>query len=95
MTEVMIRKSVPLTGREADLIQRAREAGTPQHDALVRLVGGDIGGSEAATLRALLTIGLHALTEELALDDYERLAASRDAEDDQFETTMRRRVRDR
>jgi len=29
------------------------------------------------------------------LDDYEQLAASRDAEDEEHERTMRRRVRDR
>jgi hypothetical protein len=95
MTEAVVRKTVPLTAREAALVDRARSQGTPHHEALVRLVGGDIGSSEAATLHALLAFALSALAEQIALDDYEQLAASRDADDQEYARTMRRRVRGR
>jgi hypothetical protein len=95
MADTKTRKTVPLTGHEAALVERARVEGTPQHDALVRLVGAEVPGSEAATLHALIAVGLTALGDQIALDDYEQLAASRDAEDEEHERTMRRRVRDR
>lgn len=95
MTETQLRKTVPLTSREAALVERARTAGTPQHQALTRLVGAEVASSEAATLHALVAFGLTALGEQIALDDYEQLAASRDDEDAEYEQTMRRRVRDR
>ncbi|HCU49884.1 MAG TPA: hypothetical protein DGG94_08810 [Micromonosporaceae bacterium] len=91
----MTRKTVPLTSQEAELIERAREAGTPQHEAFVKLLGKAPTRSEAATLRALVGLALHQLGEEVALSDYERLAASRDAEDEAFDKAMRRRRGDR
>jgi hypothetical protein len=95
MSETTIRKTVPLTGQEAALVERARTHGTPQHEALIRLVGSDVPRSDAATLHALLAFALNALGEQIALDDYEQLAASRDTEDEGYERAMRRRVRDR
>jgi hypothetical protein len=95
MTEIAVRKTVPLTGPEAGLVERARSHGTRDHRALVRLVGAEVGGSEAATLHALLRFALAALAEQIALDDYAQLAASRDAEDEDYERAMRRRVRGR
>jgi hypothetical protein len=95
MTDVIVRKTVPLSAPEAALVERARTAGTPQHDALVRLVGGEVPGSEAATLHALIGVALTALGEQIALADYAELAASRDSEDEEHETLMRGRVRDR
>jgi hypothetical protein len=95
MTDTILRKTVPLSGPEAALVERARTAGTPQHDALVRLVGGEVPASEAATLHALIGVALTALGEQIALADYEQLAESRDAEDDEHESLMRARVRDR
>ena len=91
----MTRKTVPLTHQEAALVERARTPGSPQHEALTRLVGAEVAGSEAATLHALVTFGLAALGEQVALHDYEQLADSRNAEDEEYERTMRRRVRDR
>jgi hypothetical protein len=38
-------------------------------------------------------LALTALGEQVALYDYEHLAASRDAEDDEYEAAMRRRSR--
>ncbi len=95
MAESTIRKTVPLTSDEASLIEQARTAGTPYHTALTQLVGADVTRSEAATLRALVTYGLEALGEQVALDGYAQLAASRDAEDEAYAATMRRRNRDR
>ena len=95
MGEAIVRKTVPLTTTEAALVDRARSGGTPQHTALVRLVGAEVSGSEAATLHALVAFALNALGEQIALDDYERLAVARDSEDELHERTMRRRRRDR
>jgi hypothetical protein len=89
------RKTIPLTDEEAALVERARQTGTPQHAALVRLAGEDVTRSEAATLHALVRFALTALGEEVAVHDYERLAAARDAEDEEYERSMRRRTRDR
>jgi hypothetical protein len=94
-TDTPPRKTVPLTPEEAALIDLARRAGTPQHRALVHLAGADAARSEAATLHALVSFALTALGEQIALDDYERLAAAKDEEDAQYEETMRRRTRDR
>jgi hypothetical protein len=89
------RKTVPLTEREAELIARARTAGTPENEALIQLAGLDVVRSEAATLHALVAFGLTTLGEQIAFHDYGRLAESRDAEDEAYETTARRRPRDR
>lgn len=77
------------------MVERARVAGTPQHEALVHLAGREVASSEAATLHALVAFGLTALGEQVALRDYEQLAASRNDEDREYERIMRRRVRDR
>src|SRR5947208_1838787 len=94
-TETPTRKTVPLAPHEAAFIERARRAGTPQHEALVRLVGEGATKSEAATMHALVSFALTALGEQVALYDYEQLAASRDDEDAAYESAMRRRARDR
>ena len=95
MPGAVIRKTVPLTPQEVALLELTRAGGTPEHMALVRLVGAEVATSEAATLHALLAFALSALGEQIALDDYEKLAAARDAEDEAHERTMRRRVRAR
>jgi hypothetical protein len=95
MTEAVERKIVPLTRHEAAIVERARIAGTPQHEALTHLAGGEVASSEGATLHALVAFGLTALGEQVALGDYEQLPASRDNEDREYERIMRRRVRDR
>jgi hypothetical protein len=95
VADLMIRKSVPLTPSEVDLLRQARMAGTPLHDALVRLAQGEFGTSEASTLRAILTLGIDALMEEISMQDYSHLAAARDAEDEAYEAAMRRRSRSR
>lgn len=95
MTDAISRKTVPLTGVEAALVEQARTAGTPYHAALTQLVGEDVTRSEAATLHALVAYGLDALGEQVALDGYAHLAASRDAEDEQYAAMLRRRTRDR
>lgn len=95
MMDAITRKTVPLTRQEAVLIERAREAGTPLHRALVEIVGESAVRSEAATLHALVAFALTALGEQVALHDYEQLAAARDDEDKAYSAAMRRRVRDR
>jgi hypothetical protein len=94
-TETPTRKSVPLTAEEAALIERARQIGTPQHEALVRLVGESATRSEASTMHALISFALTALGEQIAMYDYEQLAASQDAEDEAYKAAIRRRTRDR
>jgi len=87
------RKSVTLTQAELELIELARETGTPWNEALVRLRGQEATRSEAATLHALIGLALTKLGDEVALRDYELLAASRDDEDEAFDAAMRRRGR--
>ena len=89
------RKTIPLTEEELALVDRARVAGTPQHAAMVRVAGEDVSRSKAATLHALVKFALTALGEEIAMHDYEQLAAARDADDEEYERSMRRRSRDR
>ena len=95
MADAIARKTVPLTSAEVTLVEQARTAGTPYHAALAQLVGEDAARSEAATLHALVAYGLSALGEQVALDGYAQLAASRDAEDEQYAAMLRRRTRDR
>lgn len=87
------RKSVTLTPAELELIELAREAGTPWNEALIRLQGRDATRSEAATLHALIGLALTKLGDEVALKDYELLAASRDEEDEAFDAALRHRRR--
>ena len=94
MAESVIRKTVPLTSQEAELIEQARTEGTPYHAALVQLAGMDVIRSEAATLHVLVAFGLTTLGEQVALHDYARLAESRDADDEAYASALRRRVRD-
>lgn len=86
---------MPLSGAEAAVIEQARTAGTPYHAALTELIGADAARSEAATLHGLVAYGLNALGEQVALDSYAQLAESRDAEDEEYASTLRRRARDR
>jgi hypothetical protein len=95
MVESTTRKTVPLTNREAEIIERARTAGTPENTALIQLAGIDVVRSEAATLHALVAFGLTTLGEQIAFHDYGRLAESHDADDAAYEATARQRVRDR
>jgi hypothetical protein len=93
--EPSTRKTVPLSSAEAFVIEQARTKGTPFHAALKELVGEDAARSEAATLHALVAYGLHALSEQVALDGYAKLAESREAEDEEYSAVLRRRDRDR
>lgn len=95
MADVLIRKTIPLSAQEAQLVEQAREAGNSLHEALLYLVGFDATRSEAATLHALLSLAFATLREEAAHADYARLAAALDDEDNDFECTMRSRQRDR
>lgn len=82
-----------LTPAELELIELAREAGTSWNEALVRLRGAEATRSEAATLHALIGLALAKLGDEVAMRDYEQLAASRDEEDEAFDAALRRRRR--
>jgi hypothetical protein len=94
MTQALnARKSVTLSDAQKQLVELARAEGTPQHEAVVRLLGDAPVQSEAAALQALLGYALDRLGEEVALHDYELLAASRTAEDEAHEATMRTRAR--
>jgi hypothetical protein len=95
MAQPSTRKTVPLSGAEASLIEHARTRGTPYRAALIRLAGEDAARSEAATLHALVALGLNALGEQVALDGYAELAESRNAEDEAYAAMLRRRERDR
>jgi hypothetical protein len=89
-----IRKSVPLTPDEQAALTQARTDGTPVHDALTELAGPDATRSEAATLQALLHLGLTAVKERVQDHGYAALAAMQDDEDRAYEAAMRKRVRD-
>jgi hypothetical protein len=93
MDTVSSRKSVTLTPAELELIELAREAGTSWNDALVRLRGPESTRSEAATLHALIGLALAKLGDEVAMRDYEQLAASRNDEDEAFDAALRHRRR--
>jgi hypothetical protein len=95
MTDAVTRKTVPLSSAEVTLVEQARTAGTPYHAALIRLAGEEAARSEAAALHALVALALDALVEQVALAGYAELAASRDAEDDEYTATLRGRTRDR
>lgn len=95
MADTIARKTVPLTSQEAAFLERARQAGTPQYEALVRLAGEAVTRSEAATLHALIAYAVNAIGEEVAMRDYEQLAAAQDEDDRGYAVAMRQRVRDR
>jgi hypothetical protein len=95
MIAAVFRKTVPLSSAEVTLVEQARTAGTPYHAALTRLAGEEAARSEAAALHALVAFGLDALVEQVALAGYAELAASRDAEDEEYAATQRGPARDR
>ncbi|HZU54816.1 MAG TPA: hypothetical protein VFA06_03000 [Actinocrinis sp.] len=93
MSTETIRKSVPLNAAEQAALSEARIDGTPVHDALAELVGPDATRSEAATLQALLHLGLRAVKERVDEHGYAALAAARTEEDWAFHRAMRARRR--
>lgn len=95
MSTETIRKSVPLTPDELDALNAARTEGTTEHDALTELAGPGATRSEAATLAALLALGIGAVRERAMDHGYAALAAEQDDEDRAYEAAMRKRVRDR
>ncbi|HXT90112.1 MAG TPA: hypothetical protein VN714_12740 [Trebonia sp.] len=93
MTAETIRKSVPLTPDEQAALDAARAEGNPVHDALTELAGPAATRSEAATLQALLHLGLNAVRERAQDHGYAALAAEQDDEDRAYHAAMRRRPR--
>jgi hypothetical protein len=90
---VATRKSVPVERAEYDLVQRLREPGSPEQEA-VRAAGVELSErpSEAEALHALLVVGRRALDEQLLEMGYAALAASEDEEDRQVRRELRRRA---
>lgn len=89
-----IRKNVPLTKEELDLLEASRNEGSPAYEALRELVGPAATRSEAAALHGALALGLEVIRERVALHGYTALAASQDEEDRAFRSSMRNRRRD-
>jgi hypothetical protein len=92
MPTTKIRKSVPL---ETDDITRINSFDTDAvlHKVAARHADVEIIGSEAVLMRTLLVAGLDALEQEADEERYAQLAASSDAEDEQYRTAMRARRR--
>jgi Zn-dependent M32 family carboxypeptidase len=93
MTTEAIRKTVPLTQDEAELLEAARIEGTAAHEALIELLGPGVTKSEAATLHAALQLGLDALKDRISERGYAALAAAQTDEDKAFHEAMRKRGR--
>jgi hypothetical protein len=93
MSTETIRKSVPLTADEAALVNAARTEGSAAHDALIELLGPDATRSEAATLQALVHLGVTVVRERARDHGYAALAAAQTDEDRAFHAAMRRRPR--
>src|SRR3954464_12043927 len=88
------RKPLPLSERDLRDLDLIRQTDTPQHRAVVALLGRELPGSEAATLHALFEIALQAIAEQAREDGYRHLAESRTGEDDQeLRAARARRVR--
>lgn len=88
---VKIRKPVPLSPVEVELLTRLRTAGSWQHETLRRVAGDDAVTSEASTLHALVDLGFQRLSD-LALElGYDTIAHEHDGEDDAYEAALRRR----
>jgi hypothetical protein len=85
------RHSVPLTDEEIVELTAVRTEGTPEHQALVDLTGQDVG-STAASLRALLMLGLRILHERMAEYSYAAEAESADDEDRAVRRALRMRL---
>ncbi|HEY3687230.1 MAG TPA: hypothetical protein VGL93_29610 [Streptosporangiaceae bacterium] len=86
-----VRKPIPLTAGEVEELHALRSEGTPQHDALIALAGTDADRSDAATLRALLSLGRQVLNEKVQAYGYAALAAAQDDEDRAFRRAARAR----
>lgn len=94
-SKVAQRKPLPFTERDLRDLDLIRQTGSPQHRAVVALLGRELPGSEAATLHALLEIALQAVAERAREDGYRRLAESRTGEDDrELRTGRARRARE-
>jgi hypothetical protein len=93
MTVDAIRKTVPLTAGELAILDAARTAGTTEHQALLDLAGAGADKSEAAALRALLSLGIATLEDRVAEQGYRELAAVQTEEDRAFHEAMRSRRR--
>jgi hypothetical protein len=86
------RKSVPLDGVGAALLEAIRETSSPERLALEEAVGPlPSSPSEAKLLSALIAYAANRLAEARLDDSYRSLAASRDAEDALYETAIRAR----
>jgi len=89
-----IRKSVPLTPEDQAHLDRIRDPGSPEHEALSQLSGILLSddASEAETLHALLAAGRAAVTERVMIGGYAALAAAEDDEDRTVRRAMRARA---
>lgn len=94
MNTETVRKSVPLTRDELNLLETARNQGSPAYNALIELLGDDEATrSEAAILHAAITLGVATLRERISEKGYAALAAMQDDEDRAYHAAMRRRPR--
>jgi hypothetical protein len=88
-----IRKMVPLSPDEVAELDAARTEGTMEHTSLTELAGTGADRSEAATLHALVALGLRTVHARALEHGYAALAASQDDEDDAYRSAMRGRRR--
>ena len=78
MKAVVTRKSLPLSERDLEELERLRESAV-HRDALRILTGVDSRGlSEAALLKAVMDIGFNALLEQVEISGYAAIAAETD-----------------
>jgi hypothetical protein len=75
------RESLPVSSSEASLLEALRDAGTPEHRALVDLVSHDVGSSRAAIVHAVFEIGVNEIRDRVREEGYRALKASYTEED--------------
>jgi hypothetical protein len=79
MNAVVTRKSLPLSERDLEELERLRDSAV-HRDALRTLTGVDSSGlSEAALLKAVMDIGFSALLHQVEIEGYAAMAADTDA----------------
>jgi hypothetical protein len=74
MDAVVTRKSLPLSARDLEELERLRDSAV-HRDALRTLAGVDSSGlSEAALLKAVMDIGFNALLHQVEIEGYAAMA---------------------
>lgn len=92
---VVQRKPLPLTEQDLEDLARLHDPDSAQRRALRYLLGTEVGTSDAQLLRALLTVALRRVEEQVEEENYRQLALSRTPDDDAELAALRARRRDR